>query len=127
MNDEMYIFNGKKYRCPIEVFFEVVGGKWKIIFLWNIAKNGPMRFGALHKLNPNLSEKMLSQQLHELEVDGLINRALVRTVPLWVEYSLSDLGQSLVPIMSELSGWSQKYLELLAENDTATPQTPSST
>jgi DNA-binding HxlR family transcriptional regulator len=90
--------------CPITRTLEVVGGKWKPLLLHFLAE-GPRRSGELGRLVPQASAKMLTQQLRELERDGVVQRKIYREVPPRVEYSLSPLGQSLKPLMAAMCAW----------------------
>ncbi|KAA2242726.1 helix-turn-helix transcriptional regulator [Chitinophaga agrisoli] len=92
--------------CPITAAIDVMGGKWKPIIIWALI-NGNRRFGELHKLIPGAAVKVLSRQLKELEMDGIITRTAYPEVPPRVEYDLTDKGKSLTEIMQSLSLWSQ--------------------
>ncbi|WP_243358279.1 winged helix-turn-helix transcriptional regulator [Fundidesulfovibrio terrae] len=114
--------NGKQYYCSMELALMMVGGKWKPIILWLLGAQGTLRFGELRRLMPNVTQKMLTQQLRELEADGLVLRRAHPQVPPRVEYSLTGRGAGLVPILKELSAWAR---EIEAEKDaTARPDEP---
>ena len=81
-----------KYSCPIEATLDLIGGKYKSIILWHLI-NGTLRFNELSKMIPQATTKMLTQQLRELENDGLVNRVVYPVIPPKVEYSLSDFGK----------------------------------
>lgn len=100
----------KKYNCPVEAILELMGGKYKPLILWHLSFN-TLRFGELHKLIPSATPKMLTQQLRSLEDDGLINRLVYPIVPPKVEYSLTELGQSFIPILSLMCDWGTKHLK----------------
>jgi len=104
----------------MEVTLELVGAKWKVFVLWQLAQNGVMRFNALSRIHPDLTSKMLSQQLKELERDELVVRRSYNQVPPKVEYSLSTWGQSLVPVLEQMCQWGERYLEK-HEQTAATP------
>jgi DNA-binding HxlR family transcriptional regulator len=108
--------NGKQYYCSMELALMVVGGKWKPIILWLLGERGTLRFGELRRLMPSVTQKMLTQQLRELEADGLVSRLAHPQVPPRVEYSLTGRGAGLVPILKELSAWAR---EMEAEKDAA--------
>ncbi len=88
----------------------VLGGKWKLHILWYIATYEVQRFGELLRRMDGISQSTLTKQLRELEADGLIHREVFREVPPHVEYTLTDTGASLVPILSEMVLWSQQRL-----------------
>lgn len=97
----------KQYNVPVEATLEVIGGKWKVVILC-LLKEGTKRFGELHRYMPNASKKMLTQQLRELEEDGLVNRVVSQQVPLKVEYSLSEEGESLRTILNLMCEWGER-------------------
>lgn len=105
---EVVSINGKQYDCPLDVTLDVVGGKWKLEILWFLMEK-TMRFGELKRLCKSVTQKMLSQQLKELEKDGLVHRKVFAEVPPRVEYSLSNLGRSLIPILQTMYDWGKKY------------------
>ena len=98
----------KVYACGIGPAFEVVGGKWKAVILWEL-QEGPLRFGELKRRVTGASEKMLIQQLRELEQDRLITRHVFPQVPPRVEYALSDWGVRLNSALSALADWGEVY------------------
>jgi DNA-binding HxlR family transcriptional regulator len=98
----------RAYACGIGPAFEVIGGKWKAVILWEL-KDGPVRFGELRRRVDGASEKMLIQQLRELERDALITRKVFAEVPPRVEYALSDWGVGLNAALSTLADWGEIY------------------
>lgn len=106
-----YTKNGKTYHCPVEAALEVIGGKWKPLILWALRDN-VMRFGELQKGLPGVNAKMLTKQLRELEDDGVITRTIYPQVPPRVEYSITDFGRTLIPILQALCSWGAHYLEI---------------
>ena len=100
------------YSCPIEATIALIGGKYKTLILWHL-KDTILRFNELKKLIPKATPKMLTQQLRELESDGLIIRVVYPVVPPKVEYSLSDFGKSIIPILDSMCDWGSDYLENL--------------
>ncbi|CCK99823.1 HxlR family transcriptional regulator [Clostridioides difficile] len=100
------------YSCPIEATLALIGGKYKTLILWHL-KDTILRFNELKKLIPKATPKMLTQQLRELESDGLIIRVVYPVVPPKVEYSLSDFGKSIIPILDSMCDWDSDYLEKL--------------
>lgn len=98
----------KYFDCPLTTAMNVIGGKWKVVILGHLF-TGEKRFGELKKLIcGDITQKMLTQQLRELEDDGLIHREIYKEVPPRVEYSLTDFGKSLSPILQDLCVWGQK-------------------
>ena len=95
-------------NCGVGPAFEVIGGKWKAVILWEI-HDAPRRFGELRRLIPGVSEKMLIQQLRELEADGLVDRHVFHEVPPRVEYSVTALGKALNKAMGPLADWGEAY------------------
>ena len=100
------------YSCPIEATLALIGGKYKTLILWHL-KDTILRFNELKKLIPKATPKMLTQQLREFESDGLIIRVVYPVVPPKVEYSLSDFGKSIIPILDSMCDWGSNYLENL--------------
>jgi DNA-binding HxlR family transcriptional regulator len=100
---------GYTYRCYFELTLQVLGGKWKPIILYHLSCNTVMRFSDLRRAMGTITERMLTKQLRELEKDGLIIRTVYREVPPKVEYALSSLGSSLIPILSQLRQWGAQY------------------
>lgn len=100
------------YSCPIEATLALIGGKYKTLILWHL-KDTTLRFNELKKLIPKATAKMLTQQLRELETDGLIVRVVYPVVPPKVEYSLSDFGKSIIPILDVMCDGGSDYLNNL--------------
>ena len=101
----------KKYNCPFELTLELIGGKWKGLILWHIHEKEVLRNGELLRLIPRITQKMLTQQLREMEENGLIRRVIYEQVPPKVEYSLSDHGKSLRPILDMMLSWGIEYAQ----------------
>ncbi|MDO4275231.1 MAG: helix-turn-helix domain-containing protein [Eubacteriales bacterium] len=100
----------KGFTCPVEATIQLIGGKYKAVILWHLM-NQTLRYSELHRLMPKATDKMLAQQLRELEKDGLIYRKVYPVVPPKTEYSLTDFGKSLAPILDEMCSWGEQYLE----------------
>ena len=96
-------------NCPVATTLEMIGGKYKALILWHLS-DGKLRFSELRKLIQGATPKMLTQQLRELESHRLIHREVFPIVPPKVEYSLTDLGKSLMPVIVEMRDWGAKYL-----------------
>jgi len=101
--------NGKTYRCFFELTLLVMGGKWKPVILYHLGSERVMRFSELRRSIGAITERMLARQLRELETDGIVHREVYREVPPRVEYSLTDMGEGLVPILKELRDWGARY------------------
>ena len=97
------------FKCPVEATIQLIGGKYKAVILWHLM-NQTLRYNEIHKRIPNATDKMLAQQLRELEKDGLINRTVYPVVPPKTEYSLTDFGQTLAPILDAMCDWGTNYL-----------------
>lgn len=91
--------------CPVMTTLAVIGGKWKPAILWELQNHQVLRFGALKRFIPDITQKMLTQQLRELEADGIVRRKIYPEVPPRVEYRLTEYGQTLRPILDEMAGW----------------------
>jgi DNA-binding HxlR family transcriptional regulator len=92
-------------KCPITYTLSVVGGKWKWLILYKLFENGVQRYGELKRNIPLITHKMLSQQLKELELEKLIYRNEYHQIPPKVEYSLTEKGKTLIPILQLMSEW----------------------
>ena len=97
-------------RCPVAATLELIGGKYKALILWHLSER-KLRFTELHKLIQGATPKMLTQQLRELESQQLIHREVFPIIPPKVEYSLTDLGKSLIPILVAMRDWGAGYMK----------------
>ena len=104
------LYRDKAYTCGIDVTLAVVGGKWKASILYHLAQQ-TMRFSDLQRQFADTTRKMLTQQLRELEADGLVHREVYPQVPPKVEYSLTAKGVSIVPILQQMCDWGRHYLQ----------------
>ena len=100
---------GKEYSCSMELSLAVIGGKWKPLILWHLRDVPTLRFSALRRTMPIITQKMLTQQLRELESDGMISRTVFAEVPPRVEYTLTELGYSLKPVLDAMQRWGEQY------------------
>lgn len=96
-------------NCPVDATLRLIGGKYKSLILWHLM-NGTMRHGELQKLIPQATPKMLTQQLRELESDGMVHRTVYPVVPPKVEYSLTEHGRSLKPVILAMFDWGSVYM-----------------
>lgn len=99
----------KTYRCWFELALLVMGGKWKPIILYHLGVSGVLRFSELSRSMPDVTDRMLTRQLRELEADRLITRTVFRQVPPRVEYALTVLGQGLFPLLLQMRAWGEDY------------------
>jgi DNA-binding HxlR family transcriptional regulator len=109
VTSDVIVFRDKEYKCGIDVTLAVVGGKWKASILWHLAQE-TMRFSALQRQFSDTTRKMLTQQLRELEADGLVHREVYAQVPPKVEYSLTEKGRSIYPILDMMCNWARDHL-----------------
>ncbi|MEG3014327.1 MAG: helix-turn-helix domain-containing protein [Cetobacterium sp.] len=107
----------KKYNCYFEMTLDIMGGKWKPIILYYINLNEVARHSELKRFIPNINERMLTRQLRELEEDSLIKRKVYPVVPPKVEYTLTEHGKSLVPILKDLIQWGENYAKSINFNN----------
>ena len=96
-------------RCPVETTLDMIGGKYKSLILWHLSEN-TLRFSELKKMISGATPKMLTQQLRELEANALIRREVFPVIPPKVEYSLTDLGKSVMPVLIAMRDWGAEYL-----------------
>lgn len=101
----------KEYSCPFDVLINLISGKWKMIILWHLNKDGYKRFSEIQKIASDASAKVLSTQLRQLEKDGLIFRKVYPEVPPRVEYHITNLGRSLWPVLLSMQNWSIHFLQ----------------
>ncbi|MDK2834701.1 MAG: hypothetical protein PWP63_1788 [Methanolobus sp.] len=99
----------KGYNCPVEATLDVIGGKWKPLILWQLREK-TLRYNSLQQVLPGISPKMLTKQLKELEDDGLVRRKMYPEIPPKVEYSLTDFGRTVIPVLEELCRWGEGYI-----------------
>ena len=101
----------KDYHCPVEAAMDVIGGKYKALIVYELI-GGIRRYNEIQRAVPQATPRMLSKQLKELEEDGVLNRVLYPVVPPKTEYSLTELGNTLVPIVESLCKWGEYYFRL---------------
>ncbi len=97
-----------KYGCPVEATLDVIGGKWKGIILYKLLER-PRRFSALKRELPAITQRMLTLQLRELEEDGVVHLEIYKEIPPRVEYSLTEFGKTLEPILLAMLTWGDQY------------------
>lgn len=96
-------------NCPVSATLELIGGKYKALILWHLS-DGKLRFSELSKIITNATPKMLTQQLRELESQQLVHREVYPIIPPKVEYSLTETGRSLMPILTAMRDWGTQYM-----------------
>ena len=107
----MLTFKGKEYPCCTSLTMGIIGGKWKTVILYHLM-DGTKRYNELRKDMPTVTERTLSLQLKKLEEDGVVSRKVyTKKPPLRVEYQLTDLGKSLIPIVQSIADWGDAVLE----------------
>lgn len=102
-----------EYTCSLGLTIDLIGGKWKLMILWYLMEESK-RFTELKNAIPNITQKILTEQLRELESSNIISRKVYATVPPKVEYSMTKYGESLTPIIKNLCDWTKQYA---SEND----------
>jgi DNA-binding HxlR family transcriptional regulator len=117
----MVLMKAKTFNCPVEAAIEVFGGKWKAPILWWLQQR-TWRFAELRRQIPGITEKMLTQQLRELEADGIVARRVYPTVPPKVEYSLTEYGQSLKRALRAICDWGRNHMERIGAVGTLSDQ-----
>jgi DNA-binding HxlR family transcriptional regulator len=110
-NTDMDTCGYKNGICPIDFTLRAIGGKWKLLILYYLMNDGVKRYGELKKSITGITHKMLSQQLKELESDGLIHREEYHQIPPKVEYSLSEKGVTLLPILGAMQQWGRENMQ----------------
>lgn len=102
------------FACPVTFTVDVIGGKWKSLILFHLI-SGTRRFNELRRLMPEITQRMLTLQLRELETDRVINREIYREVPPKVEYSLAPLGETLIPLITAMREWGAAHEKTVLE------------
>ena len=106
-----------EFNCEKELTLAVIGGKWKMLILWHLGKEGTKRFNELKRLIPGISQRMLVTQLRELEADFIVHREVYPVVPPKVEYSLTEQGQTLMPVLESMYSWGKEHIIYISELD----------
>ena len=109
-----------QYGCSVEATLDVIGGKWKGVILYKLLE-GPRRFSALKRELPTITQRMLTLQLRELEEDGLLHREIYKEIPPRVEYSLTEFGKTLEPILLAMLAWGDQYTSKIIARKSAQP------
>lgn len=101
----------KDYRCYFELTLDLIGGKWKPVIMYYLGQHGTLRYAEIKRCIPKITERMLTKQLRELEKDGLVHREVYKQIPPKVEYSLTDVGKSIIPILNQMRDWGKNYYD----------------
>ncbi|MCM3677479.1 helix-turn-helix transcriptional regulator [Peribacillus simplex] len=105
------------YHCEKELTLSIISGKWKVVILWHLGVEGPHRFSELQRLFPKISHKILTNQLRELIEDGIVHREVFPEVPPKVEYSMTELGMTLLPIVEMMYEWGKKRINQIKQEN----------
>lgn len=106
----MYEYKGKEYPCCTSLTMGIIGGKWKAVILYHLKSSASLRYHELRKRMPTVTERTLSLQLKTLEKDGIVRRKVYTSKPpLRVEYSLTELGVTLIPVVQTLADWGEHF------------------
>ncbi|AUS12186.1 ArsR family transcriptional regulator [Bacillus subtilis] len=111
MSENKNIYPNKE-GCPVEFTLDVIGGKWKGILFYHMIE-GKKRFNEFRRICPNITQRMLTLQLRELEADGIVHREVYQQVPPKVEYSLTEFGRTLEPIVLQMKEWGESNRDVL--------------
>ncbi|MCY7764214.1 transcriptional regulator HypR [Bacillus inaquosorum] len=111
MSEKKNIYPNKE-GCPVEFTLDVIGGKWKGILFYHMI-NGKKRFNEFRRICPSITQRMLTLQLRELEADGIVHREVYHQVPPKVEYSLTEFGRTLEPIVLQMKEWGESNRDVL--------------
>ena len=107
-----------QYGCPVEATLDVIGGKWKGVILYKLLER-PKRFSELKRQLPAITQRMLTLQLRELEEDGIVHREIYKEIPPRVEYSLTEFGKTLEPILLAMLTWGDQYTSQIVTRKSA--------
>jgi DNA-binding HxlR family transcriptional regulator len=113
---DCYTMGNQEFKRSVETTLKVIGGKWKPVILCHLTE-GVKRFGELKRDMPEITQKMLTQQLRELEQDGIIDRKVYTQVPPKVEYSLTEYGQTIREVLDVMSEWGHRHQERKRQNE----------
>jgi DNA-binding HxlR family transcriptional regulator len=110
----------KNVSCPVEITLGVIGGRWKVLILQELF-HGVRRFNQLHRTMSGITHKTLTQQLREMEADGVIARKVFAQIPPKVEYSVTPLGKTLRPVLAAMHRWAERNGDAIARRKTDSP------
>jgi len=104
-------------HCEKELTMSIISGKYKVVILWHLGHDGALRYGELKKLFKDISNRILTKQLREMEQDYVVSRTIIAESRLKVEYSLTDIGRSLLPIVDSIYEWGREHLAFYVEKE----------
>ena len=107
----MYLYKDRGFYNPKDLAISVIGGKWKIPIVWHLLHYEPLRLSELNKYMPQVTQRMLTRQLRELEEDGIIERTVYPVVPPKVEYHLTEIGHDLAPVVDAICDWGEEFVK----------------
>src|SRR6478735_3072458 len=110
--------------CPVDYAFRRIGGKYKARILWHVFRHQVLRYGELKRTLPDITTKMLTQTLRELEEDSLLKRKVFLEVPPKVEYTLTDNGNELIPVIQQLKEWGDRQIKIKKSGNASAPMEP---
>lgn len=105
----MFKIENREFKCPVTLTMDAIGGKWKILLLWQLFTQGTTRYSQFKKYLGKITDKMLTQSLREMETDGLVTRHIYNTIPPHVEYTISEHGKDLEPILRSMHAFGFRY------------------
>lgn len=104
-----------EYNCEKELTMSIISGKYKVVIIWHLGNEGPHRYSELFRLFKEISNRILTKQLRELEQDGIIARKIYPVIPPKVEYHMTELGESILPIINDMWQWGKGHMEFYRE------------
>lgn len=113
---DLIVFSKEDVFCPVAYSLKAMEGKWKMPILWVLSQNGTLRFNELKKSIEGITNMMLTSSLKELASDGIINRVQYNEIPPHVDYSLSEIGKKLLPVLDELAKWGTELMQRKLES-----------
>jgi DNA-binding HxlR family transcriptional regulator len=113
-------YKEKTFFTSKDLALSVIGGRWKIVIIWCLLQQSPLRLSEIQKKLPNVNQRMLIRQLRELEDDEIITRVVYPVVPPKVEYQLSEIGLLLEPVVTSICDWGDSFSDFLEKNATKT-------
>jgi DNA-binding HxlR family transcriptional regulator len=108
-------FRNHEFTCEKELTMSIISGKYKVVIIWHVGYEGPLRYNELFKLFPGISNRILTKQLRDLEQDGIISRRVYPVVPPKVEYFLTGMGDTLLPIVDNIWQWGKENMHYYYE------------